>query len=129
MARSDQKNTDLLLRSKWIDDNSKTGQMVLSLLAPPDTAFPATVRLAYTAITRIPPETDLIGAHYIARTANYHELQPLASLKADADGLMWQITIPVLSHKPNHCTDGPSSAFLIPARQQHHRYRLRPLAP
>ncbi|SFN78796.1 hexosaminidase [Cohaesibacter marisflavi] len=113
MARSDQKNTDLLLRSKWIDDNSKTGQMVLSLLAPPDAAFPATVRLAYTAITRIPPETELIGAHYIARTANYHELQPLAPLKAGPDGLLWQITIPVLSHKPNHCTDGPSSAFLI----------------
>ena len=113
MTREDQKKTDLILRSKWIDDNSKTGQMELSLLAPPDTAFPAAVRLAYTAITRIPPETELVGAHYSARTANYHELQPLAPLKAEADGLMWRITIPLLSHKPNHCTDGPSSAFLI----------------
>ena len=113
MARENSQETDLILKSRWVDDDSKTGQMELRLYAPPNTCYPQSVRLAYTAITRIPPQTELVGARYLARTANYHELGPLDALVADAEGLIWQLTIPVLSHRPNHFTDGPSSAFLI----------------
>ncbi|WP_319411968.1 beta-N-acetylhexosaminidase [uncultured Cohaesibacter sp.] len=113
MARGTMQNPDLVLRSRWIDDASPTGRIELRLMAAPGTSFPASVRLAYTGLTRIPPKTELIGARYLARTANYHELAPLGPLTADDRGLLWQLTIPALSHKPNHCTDGPSSAFLI----------------
>ena len=107
---------DLTLASCWIDDGSKTGAMQLDLRAAPGFELPAGARLAYTAITRIPPGTKLVGARYIARTANYHELAPLdgeQALVAADNGLLWQIRIPELSHRPNHYTDGPKSAFLI----------------
>nr|WP_321454882.1 family 20 glycosylhydrolase [uncultured Cohaesibacter sp.] len=106
-------NSQLILNSEWIDDGTPTGKMRLSLMAAPHATYPASVRLAYTALTRIPPNTEMEGARYLSRTANYHELGPLQALSADADGLLWQITIPALSHRPGHFTDGPSSAFLI----------------
>ncbi|WP_373235731.1 beta-N-acetylhexosaminidase [Cohaesibacter celericrescens] len=106
-------NSNLVLKSLWEDDGSNTGRMRLTLSGECNTVLPDRLRLAYTAITRIPPDTELIGARFVSRTANYHELAPLGPLCADAQGVLWEIVIPVLSHRPNHCTDGPKSAFLI----------------
>ena len=105
-----------VLQSVWQENNSQTGQMCLSLCGEVGMVLPVGFRLAYTAITRIPPGTQVTGARFVSRTANYHELAPLEGMEplcADDQGLMWEIVIPVLSHRPQHCTDGPKSAFLI----------------
>nr|WP_321527142.1 family 20 glycosylhydrolase [uncultured Cohaesibacter sp.] len=113
MTLCEKKNPELILHSKWLDDGSKTGQIELRLTGKPHSFYPAPVRMAFTTLVRIPPQTTLVGAEFVARTANYHELAPLGPLEAGADGLLWQVTLPELSHRPHHCTDGPSSAFLI----------------
>ncbi|WP_319532989.1 beta-N-acetylhexosaminidase [uncultured Cohaesibacter sp.] len=100
------------LASSWIEDDSRTGQTRLRLYASEAATLSPDSRLAFTSITRIPPGTGLIGARYVSRTANYHEVAPETPVMLGGDDC-WEIIIPVLSHKPNHCTDGPKSAFLI----------------
>ncbi|MCT4655711.1 MAG: family 20 glycosylhydrolase [Cohaesibacter sp.] len=111
------------LESEWQDrkpsGGADTGVMQLVLRGQsPSCALPATSRLAYTAITRIPPGTELENARFVTRTANYHEVSPLQDLEPASDheageGLVWTFTIPQLSHQPLHFTDGPTGAFLI----------------
>ncbi|WP_171022188.1 beta-N-acetylhexosaminidase [Cohaesibacter sp. CAU 1516] len=104
---------ELVLKSLWIDDGSKTGQIKLTLMGAAGQALPKGTRLALTALTRIPKGTELIGASLARRVANYHEFLPIEPVVGDKAGCLWQITIPVLSHRPGHYTEGPSSAFLI----------------
>jgi hexosaminidase len=87
--------------------------MKLILNGEADNQLEASTRLAFTSITRIPPETELENGRFGARTANYHEVAPLKDCEASEDGVVWSVTIPHLSHKPAHCTDGPSCAYLI----------------
>ncbi|WP_316861120.1 family 20 glycosylhydrolase [uncultured Cohaesibacter sp.] len=119
----------LILESHWCDDGGETGQMHLRIRARPGTELAVSTRLAITMLVRIPPQTELTDARFISRTANYHELQPLKPLKADADGVLWQIVIPRLSHRPRHFTDGPSCAFLILPDGHTKEIACRPFAP
>ena len=122
---------DWQLTSQWLDDGSKTGQMRLTLVGPPDLPLPPGARLAYTSITRIPPGTELVNACFYRRVANYHELGPGAP-DPQADGrhhARWTILIPRLSHRPAHSTDGPKSAFLILPEGKTIPVTCRPLAP
>ena len=118
MPQGDQARGDVMaeptfnLSSSWIEDRSRTGQMRLRLVASERTSLSRDARLAFTSITRIPPGTSLIGARYLSRTANYHEVAPEAPVVLGGKDC-WEVIIPALSHKPNHCTDGPKSAFLI----------------
>ncbi len=102
-----------MLQSQWIEKSTNTGAMRLTLSGEPDSQLESTARLAFTSITRIPPETELENGCFVARTANYHEIGPLTDCEAGEDGVVWSVTIPRLSHKPSHCTDGPSCAYLI----------------
>ena len=102
-----------LLKSRWRDDGTETGCMILSLMTQSSEDLPSDTRLAITSLTRIPPGTALVGGNLIKRSANYHEFSTFAPSSANGDGRLWEIIIPRLSHKPQHYTDGPSSAFLI----------------
>ena len=103
-----------ILNSTWQNDGSKTGRITMALSCDSKAAqLCAKTRLAYTSITRIPPGTKLENANFVARTANYHEVSPLTDVKGDEDGLVWRFRLPELSHRPAHCTDGPSCAFFI----------------
>lgn len=102
--------SDWVLHSHWREDGSETGKMCLSLHSEAGLTLPDAFCLAFTSITRIPPETKIENAEFVRRVANYHELRPLS----EAIGReRWDCVIPRLSHKPNHITDGPKSAFLI----------------
>lgn len=101
---------DWELHSRWQDDGSETGKIHLSLRATDQKLLPEYFKLAYTAITRIPHGTCLENAEFVRRVANYHELKPLFGNRKTRS---WDCVIPQLSHKPNHVTDGPKSAFLI----------------
>ena len=103
----------LRLKSTWIDDGSDTGQVRLSLSVNTDFQWQKGTKLAFTSLTRIPPQIELIGAISLRRIANYHEVAPLPDLVRIDTSNGWDFIIPVLSHRPGHCTDGPSSAFLI----------------
>ncbi|MCV6546457.1 MAG: family 20 glycosylhydrolase [Cohaesibacter sp.] len=106
-----------ILQSEWFENESKTGGLTLTLIGKGAEHLSATSRLAFTSITRIPPQTELSNAHFVARTANYHEIAPFEDLQAKEgdkeNNLVWSLTIPTLSHQPNHYTDGPSCAYLI----------------
>nr|WP_321446178.1 family 20 glycosylhydrolase [uncultured Cohaesibacter sp.] len=104
---------ELVLKSLWINDGSKTGQIRLSMFGAPGQRLPNDIRLALTSLTRIPQGTELSGAILARRVANYHEFLPIEPLVGDEAGCLWHITIPALSSRPGHFTAGPSSAFLI----------------
>ncbi|SNY90123.1 hexosaminidase [Cohaesibacter sp. ES.047] len=116
------------LESHWIDDGSKTGQMHLSLASAEGLELTPRHILAFTAITRIPPGTDVTGARFVSRTANYHELAPEKTVMVGPD-TPWRINIPVLSHRPAHCTDGPKSAFILCPDGETIPVDCAPLAP
>ena len=99
------------LEARWTPDGDENGQLLLSLVNLSDTAL-AGFRLAYTTLTRNTDRSKISNAVFVQRDANNHEFAPPDGL-ALAPGARWDFVVAGLSRKPNHVSDGISTAYLI----------------
>ncbi len=99
------------LEARWTAEGDENGQLLLSLVNLSEAPL-AGFRLAYTSLTRNTDRSKISHAVFVRRDANYHEFAPPEGL-ALAPGARWDFSVAALTRKPNHVSDGISTAYLI----------------